>query len=85
LASRCNSSQLTEKLSRGSRQQSTNCMGSSGRRPHPQRGLRTRMRVSSIASIIFRFANDSPLEGSGFELSVPLRSPASNEAFTSPG
>jgi hypothetical protein len=27
--------------------------------------------LSSIAGIIFRFANDSPLEGDGFELSVP--------------
>jgi hypothetical protein len=28
--------------------------------------------LSSIAGIIFRFANDSPLEGTGFEPSVPL-------------
>src|ERR1700731_3025570 len=39
----------------------------------------------SALSLDAKFAPASPLEGSGFELSVPLRSPASNEAFTSPG
>jgi hypothetical protein len=38
--------------------------------------------VSAPGVRLRRFVPDSPLEGSGFELSVPLRPPASNEAFT---
>jgi hypothetical protein len=37
------------------------------------------------SSVLSGVRPDSPLEGSGFELSVPLRPPSSNEAFTSPG